>query len=286
MSNCFFKKEVSVNFFKNNSPITLVHRKDLAKKRDFILHLNNHVEIYAYISGDVDYIVEEQYISLKHGDIIIILPNEIHVPVIKSEGEYERIYMLLPLDAFDDFEFNPVLQFASLKNHKISLPDDKKVRFFNLIEQISSMHDNLGTQGQRMIASGLFLEAQGILVNAINSLEDFGEPGISHEVSKQIRDVLNYIGEHAQEIDCVKSIAKHFYISPQYLSSSFKKQVGININEYLRIKKIALAKYLLENKKNIAEIAYECGFSDSSHFIKIFKRYVGMTPKQYRNFLP
>lgn len=279
----FFKRETKIHLAKNLTPITFTHRKDIAKSEDFLPHLNNYVEIYVYISGDVDYIVEEEYISLSYGDIIVISPHEVHVPLIKSNSSYERLYMLIPLDTFSHFPFDPLLRYSAFKGHKISLDENERKQFFHILHHISELAESQENESKNLLQAGLFLQIHGMLLHALERKADNDAPQISSNTPRQIRDILNYIGEHAKEIDSVDAIAKHFYISPQYLSAFFKKQVGINANEYLRIKKTSLAKMFLENGKSVAETGYECGFSDSSHFIKTFKRYVGMTPKQYQN---
>ncbi len=80
-------------------------------------------------------------------------------------------------------------------------------------------------------------------------------------------------------------IAQEVGMSPQYLSKIFKEEIGMNFIDYVTGKRIAYAKELLENKdKSIREIAVEVGYSDSSYFTRIFKKIVGLTPKEYREF--
>lgn len=283
MSNIFFEKKINIYISKYTPPVLFVHKKDIATPNGYFLHLNNYVEMYIYISGDADYIVEDSYIPLERGDVVIILPHEVHVPVIRSKGVYERFYMLIPIDAFDKFEINPLEKYYSMEGHKISLSEKNKNEFLRLLYQISTLSDDKDIQKVRLMTAGLLLQAQGVLSTVKHRTSKTDEVEISSDIPENLREILKYIGLYAQEIPSVESIAKHFYISPQYLSTMFKKYVGVNANQYLRIKKIALAKSFLEKGSTVAEACYECGFSDSSHFIKNFKQYVGMTPKQYKN---
>ena len=78
--------------------------------------------------------------------------------------------------------------------------------------------------------------------------------------------------------------AKMCHISPAYFSHIFHMQVEKPFKKWLNEIKIEHACRLLENTSlNILEISLECGFSSISHFGKIFKNTVGMTPKEYRN---
>ncbi|MFF2755269.1 helix-turn-helix domain-containing protein [Psychrobacillus sp. NPDC058041] len=108
---------------------------------------------------------------------------------------------------------------------------------------------------------------------------------------------LNVEKYSATIITCQEYIYKHLYgditldqlseicsLSPNYLSSLFKKEVGIPISEYIQRQRIEEAKSLLHlTKYSISEISTWLNFNDQSYFIKVFKKYTGLTPRQYRN---
>lgn len=284
MSNEFFEKIFEIPLSIEQSPITFAHNKTTASPNGHFLHLNDHIELYVFISGDADYIVEDKYVPLKRGDVVVILPHEVHVPVIKSNCIYERFYMLLPLDAFAHFPFDPLSLFSMVKNHKISLPHEKRERFLSLLYQISNFSSLTKEYSSRLETIGLFFQALSLISSEISmDSSSLDEVDSFSKLPLSLREILKYIGKYAQDIPSASAIAKHFFLSPQYLSTLFKKYVGVNLNNYLRIKKIALAKILLEKGYSVADACYECGFSDSSHFIKNFKSIVGVTPKQYKN---
>jgi len=73
------------------------------------------------------------------------------------------------------------------------------------------------------------------------------------------------------------------HLSPNYLSSLFKKEVGMSISEYIQQQRIDEAKRLLTfTNYPISDIGSLLNFTDQSYFIKIFKKFTGITPKQYR----
>lgn len=78
-------------------------------------------------------------------------------------------------------------------------------------------------------------------------------------------------------------IAKQLHIHPDYLASLFKKQEGITIGDYIMREKIKLAGNLLIYSEDTFEaVANNFGFASQSHFGKVFKKWTGFTPKQYR----
>ncbi len=84
----------------------------------------------------------------------------------------------------------------------------------------------------------------------------------------------------------LNTLAEHLELSPGYLATVFKKEVGKTVSEYVRDKRIAYAKYLLETSQlQIQTVALHCGVMDVQYFSKIFKKQVGKTPLEYRKSL-
>ena len=78
-------------------------------------------------------------------------------------------------------------------------------------------------------------------------------------------------------------LADRVYLNPDYLGRIFKKETGFGFSEYLTLVRIKSAERLLaEGKKNVTDIAFECGFNDSSYFASKFKELIGITPKKYQ----
>lgn len=102
--------------------------------------------------------------------------------------------------------------------------------------------------------------------------------------SPYVMQALKYIQDNFREKITVDEIANHILINPTYLSRLFHREVGQPITSYINFCRINLAKQLLfESNGTITSIAAQTGFYDSSHFLKAFKKAVGMTPKEYRH---
>ena len=82
----------------------------------------------------------------------------------------------------------------------------------------------------------------------------------------------------------VEAMSRKIYVSPQYLSRLFRRYLNCSTYEYLTSYRIIKAKELLISQPSleIHDIAHRTGFSDSSHFIAIFKKSVGVTPLEFR----
>lgn len=92
-----------------------------------------------------------------------------------------------------------------------------------------------------------------------------------------------YINQHYQENISQNQVADYLNISPQYLSTLFKKYTGDNFIDYLTSLRIENSKRLLEQQNlKVYEIAFRVGYNDPKHYLKVFKRLTGVTPNEYR----
>lgn len=102
--------------------------------------------------------------------------------------------------------------------------------------------------------------------------------------SIQVADAIDYIYTHVRERLTVEELAKAIGISPTYLSRIFKSETGVSVSEYIRQRKIDVAKILLRfSSYDLADIANILAYSSQSHFSQHFRSQLGMTPKAYRD---
>lgn len=104
--------------------------------------------------------------------------------------------------------------------------------------------------------------------------------------SKLAQDVSDYVHAHLSEAIKTEDIAKTLFLSRPYLSSKFKEETGESLTDFILKEKTEEAKRLLRyTDKPATVIGSYLGFSSQSHFSRVFKKYVGKTPKEYRDNL-
>ena len=98
-----------------------------------------------------------------------------------------------------------------------------------------------------------------------------------------IRNATEYIAVHFSEEITLTDVAEAIHLNATYLSTLFRQVTGRSFKDYLNQVRIREAQHLLKNTDYpIMEISIACGFSDQSYFTKVFRKYTGLTPKQYR----
>lgn len=98
-----------------------------------------------------------------------------------------------------------------------------------------------------------------------------------------VSQISKYIQNHISESIKTSDIANYLNKSRGRITTEFKNQTGINLSDFIRIKKIEEAEELLSRTdKSLVFISNYLGFSSQSHFCKVFKDIKGVTPDQYR----
>ncbi len=92
-----------------------------------------------------------------------------------------------------------------------------------------------------------------------------------------------YINQHLSENLRLEDVAEKFYFSPSYFGVVFKEKTGESFTSYLTTARVSKAKELLcDISYTVDMVASAVGFNDRRYFTKIFKKEVGVTPKEYR----
>ena len=98
----------------------------------------------------------------------------------------------------------------------------------------------------------------------------------------QLKQASEFIGSSYTSSITLQDISDSVYMTPKYFCRFFHEMTHHSPIDYLNYYRIERACYLLlTTNQTITEVAYNTGFNDLSYFIKIFKKYKGITPKQY-----
>lgn len=96
--------------------------------------------------------------------------------------------------------------------------------------------------------------------------------------------IKNYMYNHCEGDFSLKSISDKFEISPAYLSRTFKKKTGANFNKFAMEVKMTRAQELLRDESlSMAEVIESLGYTGNDYFVRVFRSYFGMTPREYRH---
>jgi AraC-like DNA-binding protein len=127
---------------------------------------------------------------------------------------------------------------------------------------------------------------EALLINALDNLLK-SRKDKKRKVPSWARELKEIIQDHIDTNLSLKEISKGLDINPSYLSREFSRYFGdLSFGEYIRKQRIEKAKELIGSSRySLTEIAYLTGFSDQSHFTRIFKKFTGQSPSAFRKNL-
>jgi two-component system, response regulator YesN len=119
-------------------------------------------------------------------------------------------------------------------------------------------------------------------ITKIMSISKIIQSKRSQHISTVVLTAKAYIDAHYNEDFSLNDVSKMVSVSPQYFSTIFKDEIGESFIEYIRGKRIEIAKDMLRQKQySVKEICYEIGYNDPNYFSRLFKKMVGVSPTEF-----
>ncbi|MGH0516726.1 AraC family transcriptional regulator [Bacillus cereus] len=122
-----------------------------------------------------------------------------------------------------------------------------------------------------------------LLEEVLCAYADYVNEYRTKKYSQTILACQNYITRNLYQEISLKDLADHIHMHPNYLSTLFKKEVGVSLSIYIQQEKIEEAKRLLAlTALSLTDIYSLLNFADQSYFTRVFKKHTGYTPKLFR----
>lgn len=253
-----------------------------------------NLPVHWHLDYEFIHVVEGQYNLFWGGKKTVLEQDEyciIQDGVLHGDDEdvmpckYESVvfdFNLVRIKNFlHDSFLNDIAEHRVILNKKftVSEPDVKK--------EVDSIFELLKTKepGFELFTVGRLLCLFGYIKKAKLYSEDEKVLDKNKIRTEQLKSVLNLIAENYNKDLSLDDMADKAGMSPKYFCRVFHEMTHRTPIEYLNAYRIDQSCTLLRNSDDsLINIAYNCGFNDFSYFIKIFKKYKGMTPHKYRNY--
>jgi len=248
-------------------------------------HWHPEFELVRIISGSLVMQLDGIEISAESGDSFLITGGMVH-SCIPHDCRYECIVFDINFFAKEHTLSAQKLMDIVYQNkilnayYPASMQEENQI--FNNIFSAVIQNDF----GFELIVLGNFLHFFGLASqkNLFNKNENMPE---HLRKMKQFKSAISMIQQHYSEDITLVDIAKSAHMNPNYFCRFFKEFVHQTPVQYLNYYRIGSAcEKIASSSKSITEIAMECGFNDVSYFIKVFKRFKGVTPSEYSKNLP
>ena len=126
-------------------------------------------------------------------------------------------------------------------------------------------------------------DRSGKAIGIAGAMQDVQKTGAVLGPYEQMSDVVRYVAEHYAEKITVDELADFAHLSPSQFTRQFNRLFQTTPARYLtRIRINAACSLLTRTDLDLTTIGARCGFHDASHFVKQFKKQMGITPGAYR----
>lgn len=257
---------------------------------DFPQHKHNYVEIMYVCSGEIHHVINDQDHVIAHaGDLIMFNQHAMHEIKAAQFADVAVNFIVLP-QFFDDV-------LAQLGTHNIlsdfllgSLKKDgNSVSYLHFVVQdvlpVRNLVENLVWSLKYRDSDLLSINRQTItlIMQILLMHTDYLTTSDANRSKNPIVNAVLREIEHNYTKVSLSELAERFSVNVTYLSAEIKRECGINFGDLLREKRIERAQYLLTNTElTNEEIAEAIGYETTSYFYRMFKREVGLSPKEFR----
>lgn len=261
-------------------PIQLYIIDSMHPKYEMAHHWHTQLEIIRVISGKLNVALNGKEYKAYDGDVIIVNSEVVH-GAIPENCVYECI--VFSLDILET-SVNKCRNFLfGISSRMIEINEYYKYDDSIFFDAVNNFFEAMKKDGD----SAKFL-ALGALYTLFGMVYDKKYYKISSgkDVNKSIiklKDVLYFIRNCYDTPITLEAMAEKAGMSPKYFCRFFKELTDKTPVEYLNTYRIErAARKLTGTDLPVTEIAFSCGFNDLSYFIKTFKHYKGMTPREFR----
>jgi AraC-like DNA-binding protein len=248
-------------------------------------HSNTFFEMVFVLEGKGVQSINNHQLPYSNDKLFLIFPNdrhgfEVHAPTKFFFIRFNNSYLKTQSN-----EWIQKLEFILHRHNHLpgcilkNVSDKPFIRSMveSLMREQINNHPHKQEVIQQIINTMLTIAARNItlMIPAVSNLN--GEKDAIH--------LLNYIHQNIYQPEQLKAdkLAAFFNVAPTYISEYFKNKTGQNLQQYIADYRMKLLETRLRfTDMQINEIVYEFGFTDASHLNRLFRKYKGMSPSEYR----
>lgn len=249
-------------------------------------HYHSCQQLFRVIKGEVTIYANANTINMKHGDCVVLGANTVHACQPKTEDtEYEAFTFNLR-DLFDlskpHFEVIKMIDTHQLEV-KMFYSEKEEPEITAIIGDVFEMIKN-NKLGSGIFVMGKIFDVFGLLID--QKKYHIYENEVATRFYKHFLKsnfVFKFIYENYVNEITLEEMASSVELSEKYFCKFFKELTDLRPMEYLNKFRIDVASLrLITCSKSVNEVAQTCGFKDPCYFTKLFRRFKGKSPREYR----
>ena len=252
-------------------------------------HCHDYFEIYIHLRGGQYMGVDNQLFALKPNQLFILPPFCMHGLSCTDEmHDYERAYLNLSPEVLTQLGCGQIDLPQFLRSHvsrgrfTYQLSDEDDGKFVSFARELKRSAPTSADPVDRFRDYALIMNAMNLVCQVLGRTAPEESDAMSNNV---ILDVLTYINNHYTDPLNVTDLARMFNVSSSYLAHEFSRFTHRSVYNSILYRRVMLARQQMLGESSLNTIAYQCGFSDYSNFLRTFTKIAGISPSNYRKQL-
>ncbi len=278
------ERQYDLTYSDFNPTLMYVGKQKVTKAPGYHSH-KEWTEITVVLSGKTVYRVEDETFVMEAGDILICNPGVLHQNLLRADEQPSVQFFA----GFSDYHFKgqePNVFPTKKGSYILRLSSESKREVQRLCYEAEAENE-AGRPGKYFVLKAYLMQILLLMVRETIEYPRNASNGYNFETygkSYAVKRIINYMNENYEKKISLDQIAHNMYLSPVYVSKIFKEETGESPINYLIKIRLEKAKTILERGEggSIKNIANEVGYEDVYHFSKLFKKYYGVSPLNYK----
>lgn len=234
-------------------------------------HFHEYYELYFLDSGERYHMIDDKVFLTTSGDFMLFAPLTMHHSFSNLNISFSRVVIYFRQDCVLSQEVLDAMACPyPLFRPTMDMLRELRRLIYEMLDEQEHPGDYHWTEMRSLLNMILILVLRQTRVRKFSG-------------GSRINEVISYIHENYSSEITIPKLAQRFSLSEYYLCRQFRKYANRSIIEYLQRTRVMNAKRLfMETDKNVTEVAALTGFSNLTHFNRVFRAVSGMSPSEYR----
>lgn len=248
-------------------------------------HYHEFYEFFFFLSGHIDYVVENQIFEMRRGDLLVIPPSILHNPIfLDFDVQYDRFVLWVSAQCMERLTaLDPDL--AAFRQAGV----EKKMY---LLRNADAEWSSLGGSFMSMLKAAerrdtcwrssclaALLRVLGVYNRAVLAQDAPAPVGTRANL---LTSILHYVSDNLCGDLSLETVSRVFYTNKFSISHMFQQDMQISYYQYVIQMRLLAAKKLLLEGTQASKVWELCGFGDYAGFYRAFRKWYGVSPSQFK----